>query len=231
MEFPTSWTDLQLYHWLAIAGGAVVLLAIVLYFTPINKIKIPAIVGSVLGGLALGAGAGVIVTTTFSDKFAKKDTGGGPPPDMMERMRPGGPQGMPGGFQGMPGGTQGRPGPGGVGQRPNAKNRLAELIVKLDVLTSKPLTLTLTDEQKKKVREQIQKLDAKEELEESEARNLLLALQKILDKDQHEVLASAGFRWPGSPAGRPPADVDNPFSEKKNGEHLKSLRDQVAEKK
>ena len=41
MDLPAWLTDLSLYHYLAIGGGAVIVLALLLYFTPVSRLKMP----------------------------------------------------------------------------------------------------------------------------------------------------------------------------------------------
>lgn len=121
----------------------------------------------------------------------------------------------------------------GGGRGPNPKAQLATLVTKLDQLSGKPLHLALTPEQKKKVDEQLQKLDEEKELKEDDAKKRLDTLLTLL-KDQRETLEAAGYRWPGAGqggGGRPPADQPNPFTEEANAHHLKSLRAYLEEKK
>jgi hypothetical protein len=128
---------------------------------------------------------------------------------MMGRGGPGG------------GGPGGRGGFGGM--RDNPKIQLANLVAKLDDLTRKPLEVKLTEDQKKRVREQLKGLDEQKELTDDDAKKRLDALLEIV-KDQSETLKSAGYPWPGEGRGRdnqPPAP--NPFQAGKNNEHLKSL--------
>jgi hypothetical protein len=118
---------------------------------------------------------------------------------------------------------------------PSAKNQLANLVVKLDQLTKKPLAVTLDDEQRKKLAKQLDGLDKKEELSDEEAKKRLQAVLEIVKGDK-KTLQSAGYRWPGEQGGgaggfRPPQDVPNPFTEEENNEHLKSLQKQLAKPK
>jgi hypothetical protein len=141
--------------------------------------------------------------------------GGGPPAGMM-----GGGGGPP---AGMAGGRDG-------GRGPNSKAQLAVLIGKLDILTRKPLQVTLTDKQKTEVRKLIQELEAKKELGDDEAEAKLKDLREVLNEDQRKTLEVAGYRWPGQGGGRrtePSTSAPNPFEEGENKEHLKSLRTQL----
>jgi hypothetical protein len=129
-----------------------------------------------------------------------------------------------GGGRGM-GGRQG----GGGGRGPNSKNQLATLVAKLDLLTHKPLAVRLDAQQKDKMREQLKDLDDGE-LSEEKAKERLDALLEIL-KDQRKTLEDAGYRWPGQGGGgfQRPADVPNPFKVEQNEQHLKALRELLAE--
>jgi hypothetical protein len=232
MDLPEWLTNMSLYYYLALGGGVVVVLAIVLYFTPVSRLKIPGIFFGIVGGLGLGAALGVIAMAYYGYQLrapeatgegppAGMSPGGGGPPNMMAMMR-----------GGMPGGG-GPPGMMGGGRGPNSKNQLASLITKLDVLTHQPLEVKLNAEQKKQMRAQLRKLDEQEELSEDEAKAKLTALLDLL-KDQRPTLEAAGYRWPGQGGGgrggRPAATLPNPFKDEQNGKHLKALQSQLDEK-
>lgn len=223
-------TDMTTYSYLALGGGVVLALAVALHFTSVSRTKVPAIVVGVIGGLLTGAGLGVLAMAAFGWHWVQQEItngdnspppmlgGGGGPPGMMAMMG-GGPPGM----------------RGGSGRGPNPKAQLAALVSKLDILTHKPLQITLTAEQKRKVRELIRKLDEKKELHEDEAEAKLKGLWEILNEDQRKTLGAAGYRWPDQGGGRgrggPPAPSPNPFIEGEPKEHLESLRLQVEDKK
>ncbi len=224
MDLPDWLTDMGLYQYLAIGGGVVVVLALVLYFTPVSRLKIPGIFFAILGGLGLGAALGVMAMAYYGFQLKQPEAPpgdprqqvAGGPSNMMAMMGGGGPPGMMGGSRG-----------------PNSKAQLASLVAKLDVLTHKPLEVKLNAEQKKKMREQLQKLDEKEDLSEAEAKAKLDALLDLL-KDQRPTLEAAGYRWPGQGGGgrggRPPAAPPNPFKDAQNSKHLKALQSQLDEK-
>jgi hypothetical protein len=65
----------------------------------------------------------------------------------------------------------------------------------------KPLVVTLDDDQKAKVQEQLKGLESMEELTAEEAKTRLDALLAIVE-DQRETLEAAGYRWPGGGGGR-----------------------------
>lgn len=234
MSLP-NWTDMSLYHYLAIGGGVFILLALVLFFTRLSALKVPALFLGIVGGFGAGVGLGV-VGMGFLGYHWEPQTAEGDPREALARNAP---PGMPGGMMGggMPGGMMGGGGMppgmggGGRGRGPNSKNQLASLIAKLDVLTHKPLAVHLNPEQKAEVRKQLKDLDAKEELSDDEAKTRLTALLEIL-KDHKKTLEDAGYRLPGGGGGgrgqRPP-DAPNPFKEDGNAQHLKALNDLLTE--
>lgn len=229
-----DWTDLTNYHFLAIGGAALVLVALLLHFTPVARLKMPAVLLGVVGGLGTGIALGVLSMASigYHYKPPPEETSQVPTPGMVPRMQA--PPGMPGrGMQPGGGGGGGR-GMGG-GRGPNPKTQLVTLVTKLDQLSSKPLHLTLDAEQKKKVDEQLQELDKEKELKAEDAQKRLDALKKLLTQDQLVALDVAGYRWPSSGqggGGRPPAaDQANPFTQKENADHLKSLRAYLEDKK
>jgi hypothetical protein len=237
---------LGFHHWLAIGGGALALLCVVMYLIPKARIKIPAIIGVSLGFLAAGAGLGIAAMTVMGYHWDKQPApASAGPAGGMAAMRPGGGGGgmMGGGGGGMMGGGGGggmmgcmmggggRGGGGRGGMGPNSKNQLAQLVTKLDQLTAKPLKLELTDDQKKKVAESIKGLAEAETISEEDAKKKLDDLLKVVEKEK-ETLETAGYRWPGAggPGGgfRPPPDVPNPFKDGDNNKHLKGLQERVA---
>jgi hypothetical protein len=133
---------------------------------------------------------------------------GGPPGG----MRGGGPPGM------APGGAM----LSGMGAPP-PKAQLALLIAKIDQLTNKPLELTLTDEQRAKLSEQLKGLSDEDELSDDDAKKRLDAILDLL-KGQQATLEAAGFRLPASgPGAQRPSNLPNPFAEGQDQEHLKQL--------
>jgi hypothetical protein len=98
------------------------------------------------------------------------------------------------------------------------------------MLTRKPPTVKLNGEQKAKIQDQLKGLEDKEEISQEDAKKTLDALLEIV-KENKETLEAAGYRWPGGagPGSPPPNDIPNPFKEKKDGDHLKSLREQLGQ--
>src|SRR5215510_5615360 len=107
--FGIDWTDLQVYHYIAIGGGGLAVLAILLYFVLPRGLKIPAGIISTVAALIGGVGIGVVgmAACGYETKKPEPSAGGGPRPDMAAMMKGMGGKGPPGG---MP-----MPGPGGFG--------------------------------------------------------------------------------------------------------------------
>jgi len=204
--------------------------------------QIPAIISTGLICLALG-GAGAVVVMTYmgyerrndervedimAEAMAKKGSsdpksmysgGGGPPGG---KTGPGGGK-MAGGAKGGGGRT------GGFG--PSPKSQLAQLVSKLDVLTSKPLSIQLSDDQRTKVREQLKGLASEEELADEEALKRLNALIVVL-QEHKATLVEAGFFWPGEGGFAFGAGAAaNPFKDGRDAEHLKSLDQRLGKDK
>ena len=197
--------------------------------------KVPALIATAVISFALGGGiaVGAMLIAFPSIYEPKPEAEAGPPDPRIAMMMPQG--GGPGGPGGRPGGGGG---PGGGG--PNSKGQLVGLINKLEVLTQKPLIIQLDDEKQKKLAEQVQGLEAMEELSEEEAKNRLEAILVIV-KDDRKTMEDAGYRWPGE---RPPGGggggfggggraemPKNPFKEGDNNKHLKSLQDTLKKEK
>ena len=186
------------------------------------QVKIPAILATGVLCLVTGLGLGILGTTFFGfpaypTSVEVQEAPGGPPGGAMPKG--GGPPGaMPKGG-GTPGGGMGGP------RGPNAKTQLVSLVTKLDLLTQKPLTVSLNPEQKKRVAERLKGLESQESLADEDAKARLTALLEIL-KDQKGTLEAAGYRWPGERFSRP-ADMPNPFKDEKNGKALGALQERM----
>jgi hypothetical protein len=180
------------------------------------KSNVPAAVATGLIGLAAGVGIGVAYMS-----YNK------PPEDQKEVIE----TASPGRGGGGGGGGGGSPPPGtgaGMTGRPSSKGMLAQLVVKLDQLTSTPLAVNLTAEQKKKVKELIAGIGDKDVLPEDQAREKYEALLSLLE-GQRETFEAAGYRWPGPGGGRNrPPNFTNPFKDEENAKHLKSLEATVS---
>src|SRR2546423_3735710 len=114
--------------------------------------KVPAIIASSLICLIVGLGIGGLGMMYIGPIKLPPWLGG--PPDPVAAELPAGvpaPMGM---------GNMGDKGDKKGGKGPNPKNQLSNLVAKLDVLTNKPLTVSLDAAEKKQVREQLKGLEA-----------------------------------------------------------------------
>ena len=170
--------------------------------------------------LVVGAGVGFLAGTFLAPARPPKAAGGAAAVGPMPTVSMGGPSESPGGQKE---GAAGKGGPRG----PSAKNQLASLVTKLDLLTSNSLTLSLGDDQKKAVEEQVRGLDAASELADEDAQKRLDALLETL-ANYKDTFVAAGYRWPGEGGLRPPSDTSNPFTEESNAKALKSLQERFA---
>lgn len=136
----------------------------------------------------------------------------------------GGAGGAPAGAaKGAPGGPAGKMGgPSG----PSAASQLVTLVTKLDVLTNAPLSVTLVDDQKAAVAEQLTGLDELDYLPEADAQKRLDALFEIL-AEHKDALTAVGVRWPGAGGGGFRAPYPNPFQATANAQALSSLQERV----
>lgn len=179
--------------------------------------KVPAIVATGVVCLVIGLGIGLLGATFFGNPA--------PPAGAMEQ---GPPAGLPGGGMAKGGGPPGAGKAGGF-RGPSPKNQLVSLVNKLDLLTEKPLAVSLNAEQKKQVSERLKGLDALESLSDEDAKTRLDALLEVL-KDHKGTLEAAGYRWPGQQFSRP-ADVPNPFKDEKNAKALTALQERIGKPK
>jgi hypothetical protein len=234
----------ELQFYLIVGGAALVVLALLLYFLPLRRLRVPAVFGCSLGALALGFGLGVgaLIASGYHKEDAEKrevaTASGGGEPALAPPRRGGGPgRGGEGGGPGRGGpgrGGSGRGGPGRgsgggrgnpPGQAPTASSQLASLIVKLDLLTHQAPAVTLTSQEKARIAQELKGLDEPNKvLSEDEAKHHLDSLLETLQSHK-QTLEDAGFRWPGEAPRNAPAGTDssNPFRDQKNAEHLKSL--------
>jgi hypothetical protein len=211
-------------------SGAIVAVAVVLYFVGSAKaIRIPAVILGVIGGVGLGALLGMGLSTVYEQESALAN-----PIDPVEIAAEAAKKaGPPAAAKKGGGGGGGMMGGGGRG--PSPKNQLIQLITKLDQLTEKPLVVTVSDDQKAKVAEQLKELDSMYALPDDQAKARLDALLAIFE-DQRETFEAAGYRWPGGggrggPGGGGPGgggglgggEPLNPFATGPNADHLTAL--------
>jgi hypothetical protein len=229
-----DWQNTDLFRYLLIGCGVLLLMAIVIYFLPMRRIKVPAVILSVLTSLVVGFGAGVIAITFYGYAKPQNPAGGeGGRGEPGSGGMAGGGGGMRGGGGGMMagggGGMRGGGGMGGGGGRgaaagptgPSSRAELVNLVAKLDVLTARPLEVKLSEEQKTKLEERLKELSEKNNLTEEDAKTTIDAIVEILKKDK-ETLAAAGF--PAAPPNLGPRPYSNPFLESSNADHLKGLQ-------
>jgi hypothetical protein len=189
--------------------------------------KVPVIIASSIICLCAGLGIGVLGTTYYGPIDLPPWLGGPPEIDPELRKAPiGEPIGMAAkGKGGAKGGAKGGPGMGGGPKEPSPKAQLNALVAKLDVLTEKPITVTLNADAKKQIRQHLEGLDALDDLKEEDAKQRLEGLLAALES-QKESLEAAGYRWPGS-GGVMPLNNPNPFKMGDNLKHLKSLQERL----
>jgi hypothetical protein len=221
--------ELELYQWIAIGGGGMAVIALLLHFVLPKGFKVPTVVLGVIAGLIGGLGVGVVGMASFGYRTAPDpaEVLPGPPLAMVKGM------GLPGKGAGLPG--KGMPGMGGKGKGPagpSPKTELATLVVKIHLLTDKPLTLSLSEQQRSTIAEQLRELADKEDLSDDDAK---ARLEAILDsvKAERAILEAAGFRWPaqGGAGGIPtPPAAANPFKGGENRERLLALQTSLAKK-
>jgi hypothetical protein len=213
-----DWQNMTHYTYLAIAGGVTVVLAMGLYATPGGRLKVPGIVLSIIGGLGLGLGLGVLLMGGIGYHWEKEQQ---PPmsfrtPDM--------------GVGGPPPGAALCRGPAGGAN----KAQLAALVGKLDLLTEKPLSIHLSDEQRKDVTELLKGLADADDLSDEDAKAKVDKLHSLL-QEQRETLEATGYSWSGQRAGLGrggPANGDqpaNPFKADQNAGHLKRLTERISQ--
>ena len=215
-------TNVNLYYYLAAGGGAVALLGVVAHSRGGPRVRVSAAVVSAVGGLGAGLALGVILMGLLGYRTkAPEPPEPGSPGDPRTRMAAGGPApGMP-----MP----------GMGGQASSKVQLASLVGKIHLLTEKPLALKLSDEQRRKVWEQLAGLDRLEDLGEEDARKRHDALLGAL-KDDKDTLNAVNYRWsgpsggPARPGGGTPPPP-NPFREGAAREQIQSLQKRLEPQK
>ena len=189
--------------------------------------RVPVVLVCGIICLFLGIAGGIVLGAFVETPLNKRA-----PVEGAETADAGMPKGGMGGMGkgGAPGGKGGDRTGGGKGKggfTPSSKTQLAQLVVKLDALTKKPLAVELTPEQKKQVKELLADLDAKDALSDDDAKAKFDALLKLLE-GQKDVLEAAGYRWPGTPFALPGEPPPNPFKEGDPANRLKSLRESMA---
>lgn len=222
--------NLEIWYVVAIVGGIVLLLAVLLYLRGGRTIKVPAVLTSGAGGAAVGLGVGIIWLAGLgyrTDPPEQPDSGPAAKAGMA-KAGPGAPK-----MGGPPAGGGGGGGRGG----PSPRTQLINLVNSLDTVVDHPVSVTLTAPDRDAIAAQLRGLDTAEQIGDDDARKRLDAILKVLEKDR-KALEAVGFRWPGpAPKGGPPApppnailESPNPFKAPQTAERLKSLQDRLEKK-
>src|SRR5438067_13161508 len=105
----SDFTNLGNYNYLTLGGAILAVVAILLYFIPVTRIKVPAVIVSTVSSLAAGVGVGVLAMASYGYHWETRSQANAANP-AAEGGR-GGPGMM---MAGMGGGPQGMKGPGGA---------------------------------------------------------------------------------------------------------------------
>jgi hypothetical protein len=202
--------------------------------------KIPGVIVAAFGGLGTGLAVGIIFMAGFAYQPLAPDApvGGQDRRAEVKQVRLGGddPKGKGAGFAGPGGGNPkdkgGFGGPGGFGPPP--KMQLVNLVNALNALVDKPVTVSLSSEDRAAIAKELEGLDTASEIKDEDAKAKLEAIQKILEKNNRKALETVGYRWAGEPKGGPPKGgfppSPNPFKDGTPAEHLKSLMERLSKK-
>lgn len=226
-----DWNNMQTWHYCAIGAASVLVLGLILYFLPVGKLKVPSVVTTAFAALGLGLALGVVFMAGFGYKpFNPEGDGGGGGGGNPDGDGKGSPPKLKMGPGGMP---KGPGGPGGGGP-PSPRVQLAALVGALDNVVDKPISVTLTAEERAAIAEQLKGLDAQAEVKDEDAKARLDAILKVIEKDRKS-LETVGYRWPGAPSakggfGGGAKDSPNPFKEGATHDRLKSLLDRLEKK-
>jgi hypothetical protein len=223
-------SNLPVWQYGLIIGGALLVLGLLLYFVGVRKVKVAPVVPAAFGGLAAGLAAGVIWLGGFG--YKPIGAGGDESPPESETKGGGAPK-----IGGFPKGGGGIP-KGGGGAPAGPRIQLINLVNALDVLVDRPVAVTITADDRRAIAAQLRGLEAATEIKDDEAKAKLDAILKVLDKDR-KAMEAIGYRWPtadpkapksGPPAPPPNAltDSPNPFQAPQTVAKLKSLQERLA---
>jgi hypothetical protein len=98
---------------------------------------------------------------------------------------------------------------------------LALLVTKLDLMTTQPAALRLTDKQRGELVEQLAQIEDIDKVSDEDIQKHVDALLKILEPNK-DALEAVGFHWPGA------ANTPTPQT---HSQHVKSLRESLAKSK
>jgi hypothetical protein len=214
--------DMQVWQYFAIAGGGVLLLGLIVYFLPVGKVKVPAVVTTAFGGIVAGLALGVLLMAGFGYKPREEDLPpgtSGPPGKENEKAL----------AKGKGNAPKGKGNFGGGGP-PSPRAQLISLITALDAVADRPLVITLTPEERAMIAEQLKGLDSADEVKDEDAKKRLDAIAKIVEKNQKS-LEAVGYRTTPAPKGSGLSkDNPNPFKEGATAQRLKSLLERLTKK-
>ena len=71
-----DWQNTDLFRYLLIGCGAIAVLAIILYFLPVRRLRVPAVILGVLMGAAAGFGGGVLAVSYYGYAKGSPSAGG-----------------------------------------------------------------------------------------------------------------------------------------------------------
>jgi hypothetical protein len=216
--------NLQAWQYFAIAGGGVLVLGVIAYFLPVGKMKMPAVITAAFGGVVAGIALGVLLMAGFGYKAHREE----PLPSDMS-----GPPGLAGAPKGLTKGQgKGPGGPmGGFGgpPAPSSRDQLASLVAALDTVADRPLTVSLTPEEKSAIVKELKALSEAPTVNNDEAKARLDAMLKIVEKHR-EALQTVGFRTGPLPKTGSGLEKENPnpFKSGPAAEHVKSLLERLS---
>jgi hypothetical protein len=192
-------------------GGILAVLALMLSFLPMSRLKLPASAAAAIGSLVLGFSVGLLLMTRLGYSW-----------DLVFFARGPSPSGQRGPRQMSPEQVERMKAARGMSQKgkqtASLKAQLIALIEKLDRATE---NFQLDPERKEQVLAQLQALGEKEQMSEDEAkgqRDALLDILKVSDD------------WLGTPTeeAKAAAKEANPFKAGKPQQHLKALQERLS---
>jgi hypothetical protein len=191
-------------------GGCILaVLAVLLSFLPMSRLKLPASAAAALGSLVLGFSGGLLLMTHLGYSWNL----------VSGKTSPSGPRTLP---QMSPEQVEGMRAMMGMSQKgKQTASFKAQLIVLIEKLDGETKIRQLDPERKKQVLAQLQGLGEKEPLSEDEAKDQRDALLDILKLSD---------RWLGTPTeeATAAASAANPFKAGKPQQHLKALQERLS---
>ncbi len=209
--------NMETYHYFIAGGGGLVIVAILLYFLKGKKLKVSAFVATTVGCLVVGFGAGILTLAGMGYQWTEqpKEESASPKGARMDSTTPKKQEG---------GGSKKN-----ITPAASAKLQLAALVVKLNQLSEKPLSINLEDRQAK-IAEQLKDLDTLETLTEDDAKARLKAMTVLLKSDQATLDATGLDLNRAGTVGKGKEPPPNPFTNDPNKSALKALQERVSKK-